>query len=178
MTKWLGFLMIMMLLMVVSAVSAQEVTPSPEVEVPIVVEDEGVAVDVVLDYEARATTTLRDAVIAIVVVMGGVGVAISTAIGGIAIILARTSASTTALAIERVYSSVPSYLQSSVASAIGAGVQRLEALAKETPFTWDDVYISKLKEELLPVIVNQIQNELAQATLRGDLNTDEAIPRG
>jgi len=160
MTKWLGFLMIMVLLMVVSAVSAQEVTPSPEVEVPIVVVDEGVAVDVVLDYEAQATTTLRDAVIAIVVV-------ISTAVGGIAIILARTSASTTALAIERMYSSVPSYLQSSVASAIGAGVQRLESLAKETPFTWDDVYIAKLKEELLPVIVTQIQKELEQAIPRG-----------
>lgn len=156
MLRWSGiFAVLMMMALVAPVAMAQDVTPEPVADVVESAPD--VVVDAIPTYEERATVTLRDSVMAIVVVVAG-------AIGAIAVILARTSAKTTALAIEKIYLSVPSYLQPSAATAISAGLDKLGDVAKTTKFVWDDEAIAVLKAELTPVISGQINAQMATYT--------------
>lgn len=150
-----GLVMIILLVLFgASAVFAQDVTPEPTADVvgEVVVDD---VVGVLPTYEERATTTLRDAVIAILAAVG-------VTIGTITVILSRTSANVTALALEKLYSSVPSYLQPSMASALEGGVGRLKEYAKTTPYTWDDDYVAELEKLIDPIVKNRISQLVAQ----------------
>lgn len=124
-------------------------------EAPIIVVDDGGELvspveSPVPSAEERATVTLRDAVIAIVVV-------VATAIGSIAVILSRTSANVVGIALDRLHSSVPSYLQPSFASAIGAGVGRLKEVATSTQFTdLDDEFVATLERVVAPIVERNV----------------------
>jgi hypothetical protein len=119
--------------------------------------------------EERATTTLRDAVIAILVVVSG-------AIGTITILLARTNAKVVGLALEKMYLSVPSYLQPSVASALEGGVGRLSDYAKSTPYQWDDEFVSELQKVIDPIVksrIGQLVAQMAQAGAKAKTEAEE-----
>jgi len=153
---WALMALVIVLLMVgvPVAMAQDEVIPTEEVPSVDVVP---VAVDALPTYEERATVTLRDAVLAILFATGAT-------LGTVIVVLAVTSGKLIALVIERLYQSVPSYLQPAAANAIGAGLDKLDEVSKTTKFTWDDEAVAVLKEELAPVIVGYVADQLRLQT--------------
>jgi len=147
------------------AQDATEEAPAGEIVAVVPVEEAPASPTI----EERATTTLRDAVIAILVV-------VSSAIGTITILLARTNAKVIGLALEKMYLSVPSYLQPSVASALEGGVGRLSDYAKTTPYQWDDEFVSELQKVIDPIVksrIGQLVAQMAQAGAKAKTEAEE-----
>lgn len=161
MTLLFRVLSVLMVLMVfgTAVTMAQDVTPEPE---PLgdVVNVGGVVADETL--EERATITLRDAVISILLVVGTVITFITGAIGAIAVILSQTAGKVVAMVIKQVIDSTPAQFKPAVANAVAGGLVELQSKSAElkTFHEFDNEFVEQLVIGLTPLLEGLIDKRM------------------
>ncbi|MDX2078549.1 MAG: hypothetical protein SFZ02_19110 [bacterium] len=133
-----------------------------------------VVVPSVLDeLKQDATNTFADAIGRIVLI-------VVAAIGAVQVVVSGTFAVVITKFGERLYQSTPPQYKPALANLISDGIDRLQAGAESTKFTFDDDFVRQLREAMLPVIQAELlrtSNDLLErvANIAGKKPINEVV---